>query len=188
MKGIIVLLSTAFGIYLAKINIFLPWSLDVVFACSIFYYVGYILRKYRLLEKILDDNKIMICIVILYILCFQFGNIELAIRLYSNGLTCFVTAILGTLIVFKISQLIEKYTKYITKTLSWYGKMSMYILCFHFLETRLIDYKYFGVIGKEQTFLAKLIIVTLLTIVLSLIIKLVKKGINKLNGVIKVEK
>lgn len=62
-KGIVCLLFTIEGMVLAKISIFLPWSLDIALATIIFYYVGYIIKKYNCLEKIIN-TKIVLCVFI----------------------------------------------------------------------------------------------------------------------------
>lgn len=169
LKGIICLLFTIIGIYFSKTKLYLPWSFDIVLASLIFYYIGYILKKYKVLEKILSNYKILICIVLLYAIGLKFGFIELAIRSYPHGFICYVTAISGTIIVFKISQIIEKFSKYITKVLSWFGRNSMYVLCFHYLEMNVIKYSYFGITSKWQLAITKVIIITIFTKMIEII-------------------
>lgn len=179
LTGFICTTFTVIGIYLSKIEIFLPWSFDVALASMLFFYIGYLLKEYNLLEKILSDYKVFICIIILYIVGIKFGYIELAIRSYPYGLICYITAVCGTIIVFQISKIIEKFSKYIKRVLCWYGKNSMYILCVHCLEWNIIQYTYFGINTKPQLIIAKLLIVTLITSIYLFIINKLKVKVNK---------
>ena len=178
LKGIICLLCTIIGIYLAKIKIFLPWSFDIVFSSTIFYYTGYILKKYNMLNKILTNYKIMTCILLVYYFGLKFGYIELAIRQYPYGIIAYITAISGTLIVLELSKIIENILKYFPNVLAWFGKNSMYVLCFHYLESNIINYTKLGITNKYLNFGSKLIIITILTFILTKIIKVLKQKKN----------
>lgn len=172
--GIICLLFATIGIYFSKIKLYLPWSFDIVLASLIFYYVGYILRKYNVLEKILSNYKILICVILLYSIGLKFGFIELAGRSYPYGFISYITAISGTIIVFKISRVIEKISKCLSRVLCWFGRNSMFVLCFHYLEIKIIKYSDFGITSKWKLAVAKLIIITVLTFILTKIIKIIK--------------
>ena len=175
IKACLCLICTMLGILLAKMEMYLPWSFDVVLASIIFYYIGYLMKKYEILERILENYKILLCILGLYIVGAKFGYIELAIRKYPFGLICYITAISGTIIVFKISKIIESVSKTITKILCWYGKNSMYILCTHFLEIGVIQYNNIGLTKKWELIVIKLIIVTLITYVYTSLVKIIKR-------------
>ena len=175
LKACLCIICTMIGILLAKMEIYLPWSFDIVLASIIFYYIGYLMKKYEILERILENYKILLCILVLYIVGAKFGYIELAIRKYPFGLICYITAISGTIIVFKISKIIESVSKTITKILCWYGKNSMYILCTHFLEMGILQYNNIGITKKWELIIVKLIIVTLITYVYTSLVKIIKR-------------
>ncbi len=175
LKGIICLILSTMGIYLAKKQIFLPWSFDIVLSAILFYYIGYMLKKYEVLDKILNNYKIIVLIALLWIIGLKLGPIELAIRSYPYGFICYITAICGTIICFFIANIIEKYLKYTTNILKWFGKNSIYILCFHHLESVIIAYSKFGITQKWQIFIVKLIIVTICTIILTKFVDYIKK-------------
>ena len=175
IKACLCLICTMVGILLEKMEIYLPWSFDIVLASIIFYYIGYFMKKNEVLEEILENYKILLCIVVLYIVGAMFGYIELAIRKYPFGLICYITAISGTIIVFKISKIIEEISKIMTKILCWYGKNSMYILCAHFLEMGIIPYNSIGITEKWKLIIVKLIIVTLITYGYTSLVKIIKR-------------
>lgn len=131
------------GLILGYKKIYLPWSIDVAMTCILFYYIGYILNKYNLLNYIIYNKIFIACMLFVYLLTFNFGNIEIAIRKYPFGLICFMNSISGCMIIFLISNIIDKFLKKTSTILAWYGKYSIYILIFHYIETRLFNYKLF---------------------------------------------
>ena len=141
----------------------------------IFYYIGYILKKYNIIDNVLSNHKIFVCIILTYVIGIKFGNIELAIRLYPYGFISYITAISGTIIVFKIAKIIESMSKNLSKILGWFGKNSMYILCFHYLEMKVIKYSHFGITSKWQLAITKIIIITIFTFILTNLIKIFKE-------------
>jgi len=173
--SIISLFCTILGIYLDEKKIYLPWSFDVSLTCMIFFHLGYVLKKYNLLEKILKNYKMIISIILIYFIGLKLGYIELATRSYPNGLISFVTAIAGTIICLKISNLIENFTTYLSNILQWFGKNSMIILGVHYIERMIIPYKNFGITDKGEMVIAKLMIITICTFLLYNIKILLKK-------------
>ena len=165
--------------YLLGINgYWLPWSIDVTFTCMIFYYFGYILKKYDLLNKIISNNLIIIVLLILWIIGIKYFCIELALRNYPYYLCSFITAICGTLVIFKLSLLIEKYLKIIPSSLSWCGKNTLYILFYHYIARSLFHFNFY----LYNTAITHLIIILiyfafsiLLTYITIIIIRFIKK-------------
>lgn len=137
---IIVILEVFIGYLLGLNGYWLPWSLDVAFLSIFFYYIGYVLRNYNLLEKILSNYKILTLILIIWILGIKHSWIELAIRRYPHGLMCLITAVSGSIIVLKISKIIEEKFKNCSKMLAFCGKNSLYILFGHRIESCFIKY------------------------------------------------
>lgn len=178
MKGVICLILSEIGIYLTKKEIFLPWSFDVVLASIIFYYIGYIFKKYNILDKVLNNYKLIVLILLLWAIGLKLGFIELAVRSYPYGFISYVTAICGTILCFKISQTIEKNLKYIANILKWFGENSIFILCFHYIEIEIIKYSQYGINQKWQIFTVKLILITICTFILKKILLYSKKFIK----------
>ena len=54
---ILIILEMYVGYILGIKGYWLPWSLDVALFCVFFYYIGYILKQYSLLEKFLSNYK-----------------------------------------------------------------------------------------------------------------------------------
>ncbi len=173
LNGVICTAFTLFGIYLGEIHLYLPWSIDVAFASMIFYYFGYILKKYELLDKNLHNVKVLLYTFLIYEICLFFGQIELATRSYPYGFICYITAMCGTIIIFGLSNLLEKTTNYISRILQWYGKNSLYILLFHHLET-IVPYSNLGIIKIWQLVIIKLLLITFVSFIWLKFISMVK--------------
>ena len=95
-------------------------------------------------------------------------------------------AVCGTIVIFKVSQLIEKYTKHLSNILAWYGKNSMFILLLHYSESELVRYERMSIsnniyINKTEVGSLKIFIITLGT----MIIDSSKKLIDYIKGKIK---
>lgn len=137
---LLIVLETYIGYLLGVKGYFLPFSLDVALFSMIFYYIGYILKNSKIIEQLLNKKKALIIIFIIWILGIKLNPIELFLRRYTYGLFCAITAISGTLIIFKLSRKIEEKNIISTGVLSWYGRNSMYILASHYAERLFINY------------------------------------------------
>lgn len=137
---ILVIVEMFIGYILGAKGYWLPWSLDVAFLSVFFYYIGYVLNKYNLLEKIFSDYKILTLILIIWIIGIKYSWIELAIRRYPHGCFSLITATAGSIIILKISKIIEEKFKRCSKVLSFCGENSLYILFGHRIESCFINY------------------------------------------------
>ena len=115
-------------------NIFLPWSIDAAFIGIFFFSVGFILKKYKIFEKI-PDNKLLLLFISLFLLFItvlisQFNNevVLMAENKYGNYLLFLLGSFIGTFFIILISLVIRK-----SIALSFMGKNSMTILGFHML-------------------------------------------------------
>lgn len=89
-----------------------------------------------------------------------FDCVEIAMRIYPLGITSYITAIAGTIVVLKISKLIENFPKFMPNILKWFGRNSIYALCFHYIEWKLINYNNLGLTQNILIVPIKLIIIT----------------------------
>lgn len=182
----LILLETYIGYLLGIKGYWLPFSFDITLNCMLFFFIGYICKKYNILDYILKNWKIIIIITIIWIIGIKFNSIEIATRSYPNGLWSSVIAICGTFVIFKISQIIANKTKYLSKLLSWYGRNSMYILLFHYVEMQLIQYDRINIensmLRKSIISILKIAIATCGTIILLKIIDLDKLIKSKIKG------
>ena len=184
LLGVGCLLLSYFGYILAMKKIWLPFSIDIAFACLVFYFIGYVLIKYNLLNKIINNKQIMVNLLIMWLITIKFGNIEIAVRKLPNGLFTYVGAVCGSMVVMKISMIINNKFNFVGKILSWFGKNSMYVLICHYIEMNLIKYNVIFSMLKNKTIkkavysITKLIIISIGTEG----ILLGKKALNKVKN------
>lgn len=139
---LLIITETYLGYSIGTSKYWLPWSIDVSLACIIFYYLGYKIKKHNLLDKVLSNNKLLLILLILWMLGTSFCSIEIAVRNYPYGILSYITALCGSIVILKLSSIIEKHLKQSTKIISWCGKNSLYILSVHYIETALITYSF----------------------------------------------
>lgn len=113
----------------------LPFNFDVAMSAVGFYSFGYFLSQDKRIEQIKTLRADFLFIAaIIWIFGIHYCSIELASRIYPMGIFSFVTAICGCLVVFRISEWIGNKTRILSRALSWCGRNSNQILCFHALD------------------------------------------------------
>lgn len=181
LLGVECLFLSYIGYILAIKKIWLPFSFDIALACLVFYFIGYALMKFELVNKIINNKKIIIIFLITWLITIKFGSIEIAIRKFPNGLFTYIGAFCGSMVVMKISMIINNKFNFIGKILGWFGKNSMYVLICHHAEINLIKYNVIFSMIKNKTIkkavysITKLVIISIGTEV----IVLGKKALNK---------
>lgn len=175
-----IILLSYLGYILGQKGHWLIFSFDVAIASIIFYYIGYILKKFDLLERIIKNNTFILILLTIWILGIKYGCIELAIRKYPNGLFCFLRAISGSICIIKFSSFIERKMKVIANILKWYGRNSMYILIFHCAEFEIINYNFLMISNKTIYKIILSSIKICISTILTCIYKLLKKIYSKI--------
>ena len=127
-----VIATTLLGYFIGKKVAFLPHSIDVAMFSIVFFYFGYIMKKYCLLSKLKTVNS-WFFIMIVWLVAVYLGGIELAIRKYPMFPICILGGIAGSLIVIELcKQLIQ--IEFIRDVLCFCGRYSIWILGVHRLE------------------------------------------------------
>lgn len=144
-----VVLLTFLGYILGSRKIFLPFSSDIALFCLGFYYVGYLIKKYEILEKM--DIKTFILILIIWIMGTQYACIELAVRKYPTF--SYITTICGSVTIIIISKFIcSKWKKY--NIINWAGINSLIILGIHHCEFKIFNlFDYQKILSKNISIL-----------------------------------
>lgn len=128
-------ISSGLGVVLGKIQQ-LPFSLDICLAIMPFLYVGGKIKN-RLEEKWQRD---LLLSTILWIALFVVSSdklFNLAARYYPGYPLCFVTAIVGAIMVCTWSIGLCK-VKLVARPLVYFGKNSLYMMCIHVLDYSLL--------------------------------------------------
>lgn len=164
------------GFYFKKEQVYLPWSIDVALTTMIFYFIGNMLQKHKLMPKIMNNNWLIVALCIIWLVGAKFTYLEFAHRKYS--IVTFIVAFCGCVVTIKLSDLINKYLKIIGRVLIWFGKNSIYILIFHYFE-----YKIFVYSGSmNRIMLEKMIFVVAMTLLLNAMMYMFRKISTKVTS------
>lgn len=171
-----VALSAYIGISTSK-YIWLPLSVQAALVSVVFLYVGYISKEHDIL-KYTPSKSIIIIMGLTWVICIKFSSISMVSNYYKTGLLDMIGGICGTYYFVYISKFISKYTKYIKSALTFIGKETLVILCFHLIELNLFPWhklikllsNYFKIQYEKPTILVfKFIWVVLIAIFLKYI-------------------
>ena len=130
-----------FGYHLTSKQILLPAHLDISFTMLIFYYLGFIYRKY---EGRLRNNFLLaaICLAILIYLS-RIGFPAIASRQYTSPSHLLLCGIAGTYFTFYLSVCAARITPdRLAGWINYMGENTMAILALHFLAFKLIHLIY----------------------------------------------
>lgn len=124
--------------------IWLPFSIQAAMVASGYVYIGYFAKQKKVLEKRFKWS-IEILIFTLWILVIMFGQINMAKNLYEYGMFSFVGALCGVYVILILCKYFDEknISTTISKVLTFYGKNSLIILCFHFIELEMFPWGYF---------------------------------------------
>lgn len=129
---IIMIFSILGFIYPNVASIRLPFCVDIVLTSIVFYYIGLLFRNKEnyINNKIRKNTKTQLFLLIIFLIfTIILSNIEKGINLnnilYDSFTLLYITAILGFLVIYIISNKIK------FKLLNYLGKESLYIMCLH---------------------------------------------------------
>lgn len=174
----LILLQTYIGYILGNMGLWLPWSLDVSLACMLFYYIGYIIQKKDILNRILSNRKLLCIMLSIWIISLGFNCLEIAMRRYPGGLWSYLVAICGSMIVLKLSSIMESKMKYTSKLLAWCGLNSLWILICHYIEASIFTYD-FNITNNNLNIVIVIFLKCFFVITLTFIIANIKNRIKK---------
>lgn len=112
--------------------------------CSVYVliYVGVILKRYNIMEKLQQSRKILyIAVVSFMILCLGYhrGYIAIDGNHIENPVFFLVMSCSGWFLLYGISVLLEKYTKIVASIFIYISKHSVAIIALHFLAFKIVN-------------------------------------------------
>lgn len=138
--------------------VFLPWSTNSALLVQPFLFTGYMLKKYDLVSNL--KWPVLVSALALWLYAAHVGFLQLASATMPLYLQQFIGAVSATLVVFWVSQKIERYSVKLTKILSIYGSRSIVVFCFHALDLSFlafmgdIDRSVYPLVKNQYLFLA----------------------------------
>lgn len=140
-KAMLFMWSIAFtiiGYYFVKVNHLLPWNLDIALFSQVFLCVGFLsapflvkfAAKNHSVKQILIVCSIFAAVLTVYLLTVTHNTVNLNGRSLGNVPLFFLDAFLGSFATLILSILLSK-IKYLSNAISFIGKHSLDILCWH---------------------------------------------------------
>ena len=138
LRGVLVLVFAIVANW-SKSYFTLPFSFQASFGALGFFYAGFIIKKYGLLENVLG-KKISIVCLIAFVYCVGFSNIDVNLCAYG---ALYVPEVLAVLAVFFALHAIV--TKYRTESRLWsllnfVGRYSLVAFCVHSIDQNIFVY------------------------------------------------
>lgn len=161
--------------------IILPLSIQAGMSATVFVYLGFILKEYNWIDTLSKKQEIIIScfsiVLLLFVYRYNLG-INMAFAVYPLGIFNYLVAIIVSIGVILISKMFCIADTAIKRILRYIGKNSLFILCFHEIEGRDIDYKpLFEYMCSYTNEIVAFIIVFLIKVIISVL------GVVVLNGI-----
>lgn len=126
---ILVMCLLLVGIMLSYNKIYLPWSLSTVPVATIFVIVGTKLRQYNNIITNSQWWQILLLLIVTALISY-FWRLDLCFNKILPFIPLFCGAIVGTILIFKISVLIVRYISFLAEILGFIGRETYIIVAF----------------------------------------------------------
>lgn len=166
-------------IFSNKCHIVFPWGINTVINLGIFFYLGYILKEYKIFEEVNTRILLILSLIIGLFSCYYGNKIHISYIdfYYGNYIYMVLSGIFLSIFTICVSKLIMQ-----SKILEYVGRNTMGILIFHKLVVIIFQTK-LGYISQLimnsnifiETFLG--IVVSIISILISLFITKIVKNI-----------
>lgn len=135
-KSLLIISISLFGIFLSSIGFWLPFSFDISLYSIVFYHIGYLLKKYKIINYLKLYPYMYFIFAFVWVTFIYLDRFELATRVYGNYSFAIISATSATLLLILFSSLLKK-SYLITYILNWIGKNTIWLLL---IETLLSSY------------------------------------------------
>ncbi len=136
----------------------LPFCLDIAFVASFLIYIGYMFRKYQVLEQIRPWMAVGLALI--WWMGASIASIEMANRSYPWFLLCILVAIAGTTAVFLVSKQITQ-LPVCGRFLAQCGQNTFSILIVHYFDARFVNYAGIYAFFGSHALFAKLCVIVI---------------------------
>ncbi len=130
IQSIIIILLTFAGYMIGKYVFLLPWSIDISLVAQIFMVSGYLMRKHMIFEK-KTPIWFFIAAAGIWLLDLYMGGIDMILREYNYLAISLIGAISASYLLMKLSFFLSNGASFYYKSISYIGRQSLVILCFH---------------------------------------------------------
>ena len=165
IKFLLVLLTFAVGYYLTYKDINIGLHYNISFYIIPFIYIGYIMKKINIADRIKSFNKwqllfisLISLIILVLIIKFVPGRPDIANNILWNPIFYYVCAILLFYLTYLLSNFIVKSSSnVVVNLLNYIGKHTISIMCLHIAFIKLVDFVFIHFMTKNYALLPKFV-------------------------------
>ena len=132
------LCATAIGIIISR-YMFLPLSFDLVPLACLFVFLGYAAKKIDLIDVLLSWPYFIISLMV-WLVSLQFCWFSMGDRMFQFAPLAIIGALSATILVSKISSVIEGHFAHLSSVLAFLGVNSLLIFALHCVEGRIVHW------------------------------------------------
>lgn len=134
-----VIISMVIG-YVSSLFIMLPFSVQPGMVAVFFIYIGYLAKKYNLIDKKLPIYLLIIMLVI-WGICIIWGKNYMVRNFYNLYIINLLGGVCGTYFIVLFSKWISNNTDKVKSILLYFGSSTLAILAAHIIELNLIPFE-----------------------------------------------
>lgn len=132
----------------------LPFQIAQGMIAQLFIYVGYIMKKEKLLEKkipVIWGSVLALIWLIIGYLSSREAICDLATYRFGNGMPAVLSSLCGAFLIIKAGVQLSRVENRFIEKLGTIGRYTMWILCIHSFEGAVVPWKYlFRLVGEES--------------------------------------
>lgn len=138
LKGLIIATLTFTGTYL-QAYAYLPWSINAALVAQVFFFSGYIIKRFELLSS--DAHTPLYITILLWLATATVGLFGLDNVDFPNIYIAIIGGIASSYVVIRFSRFLDRKlaSQAIKTTLCFYGAESLSVFCFHLIDLDFIQ-------------------------------------------------
>ena len=181
-KNLVVFVLAIAGIFLGKIGLWLPWSVDCALFSLIFYHAGYYIKKYDVLNFCKERPYLYFALSPIVALMVYRGGMEIAVRNYPTIGLLVIGVIAVFLLLYMLCEYISlKLPKAVCRPIQWIGEGTGYILIIHTLFNGVIYCGVEAVLKLNVNNVFHMAVTVVVQVVLGVVVLGIVKGVKKCN-------
>ena len=174
------------GYYLGKEGYWLPWSFDCALYCLVFYYFGYLFKRYHLLETINKNTVLYFPLSTIWAFSLYYGALELATREYLDYGFYIIGSLAGILLGYLLCTLMASHiSDKLNKAFSFVGQSTVYVLIVHKMFGGRISLLVETVMSLNRNNIPHLVVACAVQIFMGVLLAIVVGNVENLVGKMK---
>lgn len=144
---------------------FIPFCLIQSLCCASYLYVGYYIKKEKILgNKVSKKNLAVFCVILLFII--PFGNVDVSQNVWKLGFLDYIASVIAGYLLLRICYFSNKFEGKAANVFRAIGRQSLNILCVHSVEYLVFPWDRITNMFSEHALIGVVIICVLRTVII----------------------